>query len=223
MKRIHEFCRMRILVLAATKHEIAPFIEGNKGVDLLITGVGVPATIYHLQKRLAIKNYQLVIQAGIAGAFSGELQLGEVVSVERDCFADLGMEEEGQFIPIFKSPFMNENEFPYTKGWLVNKTPLIPSLSLPLVKGITINKVGDDLLQRRQLISNFNPNVESMEGAALHYVCLQEHVSFLQVRSISNHVGERDKEKWRFKESINSLNEVLCRIVNRCNKEIEQP
>jgi futalosine hydrolase len=31
-----------------------------------------------------------------------------------------------------------------------------------------------------------------MEGAALHFVCLQEDISFIQLRAISNFVGERD-------------------------------
>ena len=52
MARIHEFCGMQILVIAATRSEIEPFIADNKGFEILITGVGVPVTMYHLQKRL---------------------------------------------------------------------------------------------------------------------------------------------------------------------------
>ena len=58
---------MQILVIAATEQEIEPFTDANARVDVLITGVGVPSTIYHLQKRIHQMEYDLIIQAGIAG------------------------------------------------------------------------------------------------------------------------------------------------------------
>ena len=52
-----------------------------------------------------------------------------------------------------------------------------------------------------------------MEGAALHYVCLMEKIPFIQLRSISNYIGERNKKKWNMQESINNLNEHLIRLI----------
>ena len=60
----------------------------------------------------------------------------------------------------------------------------------------------------------FDPVTESMEGAALHYVCLMTNVPFIQLRSISNYIGERNKKKWDMMESINNLNNSLVRIIN---------
>ena len=45
---------MKILVVAATRMEIAPFTASNAGdTDILITGVGAPACIYQLTKQIA--------------------------------------------------------------------------------------------------------------------------------------------------------------------------
>ena len=55
--------------------------------------------------------------------------------------------------------------------------------------------------------------VESMEGAALHYVCLKEKIPFLQIRSVSNYIGERNKKNWNMKESIANLNLELIKII----------
>ena len=74
--------------------------------------------------------------------------------------------------------------------------------------------VTDESFDNCVIKTKFSPDVESMEGAVLHYVCLKENVSFLQLRSISNFVGERNKEKWKFKESVISLNEALQNIYN---------
>ena len=43
---------MQILLIAATEKEVEPFTATHAGIDVLITGVGIAATIYHLQKRL---------------------------------------------------------------------------------------------------------------------------------------------------------------------------
>jgi futalosine hydrolase len=52
-----------------------------------------------------------------------------------------------------------------------------------------------------------------MEGAALHYICLQQKIKFLQLRSISNTVGERDKQKWEMKKATTNLNMELKKII----------
>lgn len=210
----HEFCRMRILVIAATRFEIAPFIIGNKGVEILITGVGVPSTLYQLQKKLQLKSTDFVIQAGIAGTFTSEIPLGKVVLVKQDNFADIGMEEKGKFTNIFEAGFADKNTFPFDDGWLINSNKLIAQSFLPTVKAITVNRVSDSLLQKQQAIDGFNPSIETMEGAALHYVCLQESIPFIQIRSLSNFVGERDKSKWKMKEAITNLNNELTALAD---------
>ncbi len=205
---------MQILLIAATAHEIEPFTAANSRVDTLITGVGVPATIYHLQKRIHQMDYDFIIQAGIAGCFSNEMTLGQVVIVKQDCFADLGIEEKGNFTPIINTAFANKDEFPFVDGWLVNSNEALSKNRLPKVKALTINKVSDSELQKQQFIQTFNADIETMEGAALHYVCLQEQIPFLQIRSISNHVGERDKTKWKMKEAIENLNKEIQILIN---------
>ena len=59
-----------LLVVAATEFEIEPFLKENNNADVLITGVGIPSTVFHLTKKLSEKKYDLVIQAGIAGTFN---------------------------------------------------------------------------------------------------------------------------------------------------------
>lgn len=205
---------MNVLVVGATEFEIRPFAEENNSADILITGVGIPATIFHLTKKLLQKNYDLVLQAGIAGTFSNDLKKGTVLLVNKDTFGDAGIYEKGNFKTLFDAGFMNENEFPFTNGWLVNGNKYLTHSSLSLASGITVNKITDDVNQIKNLAEKFNPGIESMEGAALHYVCLQQKINFLQIRSISNSVGERDKQKWSMKEAIANLNIELKKLID---------
>ncbi len=211
MNLMGEIWQMEILLVAATRLEIAPLILSANPPDILITGVGVPATLYHLNKKLGSKKYDLVIQAGIAGAFKQALALGAVTVVKQDTFGDLGMEENGRFTSIFDSGFQDKNEFPYEQGWLKNHSPLLNSIEFPLVDALTVNKVSDQLLQPDHYI--FPADIETMEGAALHYVCLQEAIEFLQIRSISNYVGVRDKRAWNIKLAIENLESALSNTI----------
>ena len=63
------------------------------------------------------------------------------------------------------------------------------------------------------IINQYNPIIESMEGAALHYVCTLMKIPFLQLRAISNMVGERDKTKWEIQKAIDALNHSLVKIL----------
>ena len=69
----------------------------------------------------------------------------------------------------------------------------------------------------KKLFEKFNADIESMEGAAFHYVCLLRKANFVQIRSISNIVGERDKTKWKMKEAIASLNNELEKLIQQLN------
>lgn len=204
---------MKLLIVAATEFEIEPFLKRKDNAEILITGVGIPATVFHLTKKLSEKKYDFLIQAGIAGTFNDNDDLAEVVEVKEDAFADLGIEENRNFKTLFETGFINKNDFPYTNGWLINSHSIFGKNILRRVKGITVNKIGNDQLQNRMIREKFSPDVESMEGAAFHYVCLQQKINFLQLRSISNHVGERDKSKWKLKESVENLNKELLKII----------
>lgn len=214
MKRNHEICGMQILLLAATEQEISPFTDAHTGMDVLISGVGLPSAMYHLQKRMQQIDYDLIIQAGIAGSFNRRLVPGQTLWVKQDAFGDLGTEEKEIFSPVFDSGLADKNEFPFTNGWLLNESEVTKKIQLNAAKAVTVNKVTDSRLQEQQIIRHFDPDIESMEGAALHYVCLQENIPFLQLRTISNYVGERDKTKWKMKEAIMNLNTELIKLIN---------
>lgn len=204
---------MNLLIAAATEFEIEPFLKEKNNAEILITGVGIPATVFHLVKKISERKFDLVVQVGIAGSFNDNDDLGKVVQVKEDAFADLGIVEGSNFKTVFEMGFNNKNDFPFTDGWLINPDPFWQKNDLPFAKGITVNKIGDDVFQNKMIKEKFSADVESMEGAAFHYVCLLQNIRFLQIRSISNKVGERDKSKWKLKESIENLNKKLLKII----------
>ena len=208
-----------ILVVAATAKEINPFIEltrtgGINNADILISGIGLTASTYHLAKQLALKKYDLVIQAGVAGCFDLNIPLGSVLALKQDAIADQSVIELQRLKTLFDLKLMPEDQYPYKKGWLTNPNKdVLKKTRLEIVKGISVNQISTSKQMIKFYRESFDPVTESMEGAALHYVCISEDIPFVQIRSISNYIGERNKKKWDMMDSIRNLNNSLVRII----------
>jgi futalosine hydrolase len=113
----------------------------------------------------------------------------------------------------------NANNPPFEKKKLPNQwLQQLNILQLPEVKAITINEITTAASRIEQYQKKYAPVIESMEGAALHFVCREMNVPFIQIRSISNYVGERDKNKWLLKESIANLNKTLLLMIDKLYK-----
>ena len=223
MWMIIDICAMDILLAAATTFEIAQAgqyltnhdnkIEAHR-VQLLIAGLGGVSTTYFLLNECKKKRPSLIIQAGIAGAFSADA-IGEVLVIAEDRFADLGVEEQKSFKTIFDLGLADANTHPFKKAALPNPyTKLLTLTGLRQVNAISVNEISNNAERIRWHQQNSAPVVESMEGAAFHYVCLLEKIPFIQLRAVSNLVGERDKTKWRMAESIAALNQRLIALIN---------
>jgi len=211
-----------ILVVAATAKEINPFIQSiRKGqliknnIDVLISGIGLTASTYHVTKQLRLKKYDLVIQAGVAGSFDPKIPPGAVVAVKQDAIADQSVIELEKLKTLFDLKLVPQDQHPYKKGWLMNPhNETLKKAKLKTVKGISVNQISTSKQMIRFYRDVFDPVTESMEGAALHYVCLMEKVPFVQIRAISNYIGERNKKKWDMNDSISNLNQTLMSIIN---------
>ena len=60
----------------------------------------------------------------------------------------------------------------------------------------------------------YKASIESMEGASLHYMGRDLNIPFIQLRAVSNYVGDRNKAKWEMKEAIYNLNETLLQYLD---------
>ena len=194
---------MKILLIAATSDEIIKEYFSNS--EILILGVGMVNTTYELTKRLTANSYDLVINMGIAGCFNSAIKIGDVVEVIEDNFSELGFENGVEFKQF--SDLQIKTNYS-VKG----KT------SLQKVKGITVNTVHGNEVSITEIINRLNPDVESMEGAAVFKVCKVFAVSCVQIRAISNKVEKRNKANWNMPLAIQNLNATVAQIITElCN------
>ncbi|WP_140937055.1 futalosine hydrolase [Sphingobacterium lumbrici] len=199
---------MTLLIVAATKDEILPCIPllENRNIPYLITGVGMVATAYHLGQELIKNKYDLILNVGIAGAFGNSKNIGDVVYIGKDSIAELGAEDDQQFLSLEELGFG-------ISSW----TGVIPSniiLDIPQVEAISVNTAhGNEksILKIRSRLPQIE--IESMEGAAVYYVASQENIAAIQVRAISNYVEKRNKETWDIPLALKNLNLWLQKFI----------
>lgn len=208
---------MHLLLCAATVFEIEPTIQllnthpfsSEHQADILITGVGLLPAAFHITQQILKHPPQYIIQAGVAGSIDKSLVLGETVLVKQEQIGDSGVLENGHFATLFDMALAEKNQYPWTDGWLMNKNLSIASMAgLKQVSGVTVNEITTNA-ERIAYYQQCGAQVETLEGAALHYAGLIMNIPFVQLRSISNYVGERNKQNWKMKEAIANLNHEL--------------
>jgi len=224
---------MRILIVAATAPEIEKLTSDLRFADFdcdqgthiatelkaaynghdistLITGAGMVATAFAMGKHLSQNQYDLAINLGIAGSFDRNIVLGDVVEITEDTLAELGAEDDEDFITIDKLGF-GESTFRATYQ-------LPETFGLRKANAITVNTVHGNDASIKKLSGYIDAQIESMEGAAFFYACKQAAVPSLQIRAVSNYVEKRNRGAWQIGLAIKNLNtfagEFLARVAS---------
>jgi futalosine hydrolase len=221
----------QLLIVSATPFEVAPLVahlnqhftvrekdalfeQDQLSVRIVVTGIGMVATAFHLGHLLSHAKPHLAINAGIAGAFDRTLLLGDVVQVRSEVFADLGVEEaDGRHTDLFQLGLWDPNTFPFVQGQL-DHPESDQAAFLPLVNALTVQRVHGETESIAATLARYpKAQIESMEGAAFFYACLMTNTPFMEIRSISNYVEPRNRDAWDLPLAITNLNGVLVKMI----------
>jgi len=225
---------MRILITAAEEEELITARQAYNSltkdeqyrleITWMLTGIGTTSTSYRLTKMLntSSERFHLAVNIGIAGSFGPEFTIGKVARIEKEFFGDLGFETFTGFQTLFDYKILDANTHPFVNGALHS-----PALSNELedalsvyskATAVTVQTVSGLPGKKEQLQKDFRPQIESMEGAAFFYVCSLEKVPFLELRSVSNEVGERDRSKWNIPLALDSLRDAVKVVLTALAK-----
>ncbi len=220
---------MRVIITAATHGEWMPsfqkinpkYVSNNKkfSVGFHESGIGMLASSVSLMKMFVQETPTLIIQVGIAGCFDKKIPLGKVFAVKDDFAGDMGVMENKVWKELFDMKFDKPNDPPYEKKSLPN--PWLTQynlLHLPTKKSVTVNTITTEKNKIELFNGRYKAVLESMEGASLHFIGRDLTIPFMQIRAVSNYVGERDKSKWKMQEAIYNLNETLLAYLDALYK-----
>ena len=173
---------------------------------MLVTGVGPVEAAASVSRALAQSRPELVINAGLAGAFKGCGDIGEGVVVSDDSLA-LCLETG---VPIELPDSASVVDRASSDLALVDR---LVELGFRSVRGVTVTQVTalDGTAAR---LAAQGVGVETMEGFAVLRAAEIAGVPAIEVRGISNFAGDRGRSGWDFEAGARGLERVLNALLS---------
>ncbi len=210
-----------ILLLAATAMEIAPAQEAladYAGVDFLQGGVGILETAVCLTERLQRSDVSLVINFGVCGAYlASHFPLLHLCVADQECVADLGVCYGDDFsalpddLPVTPILPADPVTLAQCQEWLTEQGTPFTTCSFA-----TVNGVSGTAVRGNMLASTHNVSCENMEGAAMARVASRYAVPWLEIRTVSNQVEDRNPAVWKLQEASAKCADIVttyCRNI----------
>lgn len=220
----------KLLVCAATRFELAAYWNPDEasryadfereaehaGFAFAVTGVGIPETLLRLLPLAQRLRPARILNIGIAGAYPQTgVTVGDIVVADTEVYGDIGFElpEKPGFQPVSTVPF---GAF-YAPALMLSVDPEFtreqPGMRLHIARGCTVNTCTGTARLGRLRHALHLASFETMEGAAVAQVGLQEGIPVTEVRAISNIAARRDMKPENIKLALENLHIYLqaCR------------
>lgn len=184
----------RILIVCAVAAELAALRRGPL-VDVVAVGVGPVEAALGTSRALWARPYRAVINTGIAGGFRPRVAVGDAVAVGREHYVELGLEDGTAFplpggLSLVRSV---ESDAVLLRACAQART------AVRIGTGITCATVTSTDARAAVLDQRFGADVESMEGFAVLRAAQLAGVPALELRGVSNLVGDRGTNGWDFR------------------------
>jgi futalosine hydrolase len=187
---------------------------------LLVTGVGPLNAAYALGRVLGAYEIAGVCNLGIAGSCVPErLGLGAVAVASAEVFPDYGVDVGG--VVDARAVGLAQARDGGRGVW--DRLDLLPreaagAMGLDVSElaeavFLTSGRVSGDRERARELHTLHGAELENMEGFALALGCLRAGVPFLELRTVSNPAGERDKACWDFRLALDTLDAAWAGVL----------
>jgi futalosine hydrolase len=200
-----------ILVVCAVAGELQDFARA--GVTVLETGVGPVDAALATSRALARATYRAVVNAGIGGGFRGRATVGDLVIIESEQYVELGREDgEPLILPGGRTLASSAAS---DAALLATARGALPDAAFGA--GITSATITTSDARAATLNARYAPSVESMEGFAVLHAAARAGVPAIEVRGISNLVGDRATSGWDFRSgsaaALRGLDALLAVIA----------
>lgn len=204
-----------ILIACAVGKELE-FFRPQPHVEMLVTGIGPVEAAAAVSRALAQSSYDLVINAGIAGAFEGAAEIGDGVVVA-DEFLQLDLETGAPIGSLELPDGLRVTDRTGSDLVLVDR---LVELGFRSVRGVTVTRVTatDGTADK---LAALGVGVETMEGFAVLRSAEIAGVPAIEVRGISNICCDRARSRWDFAAGVRGAESVLNALLSLLgNREI---
>ncbi|MCL2611304.1 MAG: 5'-methylthioadenosine/adenosylhomocysteine nucleosidase [Defluviitaleaceae bacterium] len=192
------------------------FFKGKLfGEDIVVVKSGIGKVAAAICTQILIDSFspKFIINSGIAGALSDELEIGDVIAGKNVSYHDVDVTAFGY----------EKNQLPGMKNIDFGSDELLLSEAINL--GAKLGKVttGDIFVADKETKNRIQHETKAscveMESAAIAHVCTLNEVSFIIIRSISDKAGETAEVD--FKVNIEKAVESAIKITEGIIKNVK--
>lgn len=188
------------------------------GLDILacVTGVGPVAAALRMGELLERHPEAAgVVNLGICGSFDPSVPLGAACVADAEIWPEYGVrrsddaEEPFGFQMLPELPLAPVNRLELAPSAAARDMGLRLAASWPHGPSLTVAGVSGDERRAQLLQARHAALTENMEGFGLALAARCKGLPFLEVRTVSNPVGVRDKSRWNFRLALDALGAIL--------------
>ncbi|GAC1409410.1 MAG: futalosine hydrolase [Candidatus Velthaea sp.] len=189
-----------ILVVCAVAQELAAF-KTRPNVEVVAVGVGPVEAAIGSARALAQAPYRFAINAGIGGGFRARAAIGDAVAVTQAYFADLGLEGGGTL--NLPGGVTLADRIAGDRDLLEWYGSAIPHGRRGV--GVTSATITTSDARAAELDARFLPSTEAMEGFAVLRAAKLAGIPAIELRGVSNYVGNRAASEWNFRAGASAV------------------
>lgn len=212
----------KILLLVPTNMELQRMSLDhlNEAVEIAVCGFGPVSTAIFLTQQLSRSKYPLILLVGLAGAYPGMgVGVGDVCVAESEVYADLGRCFANGIEPIAPPNEIVPMWFDLRQDWHSDLKAcihhLMEEMGTKIVRMATVCCVSCTSERAKYISQGWNVAVENMEGAAAAQVCALCHIPFVEIRSVSNMVGDCNRSNWQIETALKGLSDFIQAFLPR--------
>ena len=205
-------------------------IEGYRLEDLGVQSLGVgkvAAAVACAELLRHREHVRAVLLFGVAGAYptrhrsqpQGQrpvdsrppVEVADLAIVSHDMLGDEGVETPDGFLDLGAmrlgdcGPFVADPRLAQAAA---------ERLGVPLVRGVTVSSCSGTDFTSQRMCARSGADIETMEGAAVAFVCRQYEVPMLHLRAISNWTGDRDRGEWNLGAAVDAVQFAVRRLLS---------
>jgi futalosine hydrolase len=183
-----------ILVVCAVAAELRGFAS-RPGVEVVAVGVGPVEASIGTMRAIGSQRYRYVVNAGIGGGFRRRAEVGDAIAITEEHYVDIGLEGGGSL--NLPDGITLRDHVTSDEALLVAYRSRVEDALFGI--GVTSATITTTDRRAKDLAGRLSPTVESMEGFAVLAAAASADIPAIELRGISNLVGDRDESKWDFR------------------------
>ncbi|MBF0452546.1 MAG: futalosine hydrolase [Candidatus Magnetomorum sp.] len=210
----------------------------DQPVTVVQSGIGIVNAVQAVTAAIENMSIKMIINTGCSGVFAASgLAIGDIGIATKETYIHTGVEMISGHSPLAQLPFpliqtVNQSyyaEYPtdvhYTRHThnILKQAFSLQNIQIKMIPFITVSTLTATPVSVTVLYNLYKAGMENMEGAGIAHIAIHYRIPFIEIRTASNYVGDREKKNWRLKQAFERSAQAIDILMRKWNdKNIDE-